>query len=160
MPEEEQEAVAQRPGQHGVDNRWYIERGWILFLWLPDYDDPGPAAAQGVGPARLPMPGPGRRPLGQADRQLAALLHAPHRVPVLGQQVALGPPQRHGATRVPGPVAAHRHVAARGLVLQPQLGPPAAEPQAAPSLAIPAGHQGPRPALAMREVRSHNHGEG
>ena len=69
------------------------------------------------------MPGPGRGPLGEADRQLAALLHAPHRVPVLGQQVALGPPQRHGATRVPGPVAAHRHVAARGLVLQPQLRP-------------------------------------
>ena len=100
------------------------------------------------------MPGPGRRPLGQADRKLAALLHAPHRVPVLGQQVALRPPQRHVATRVPGPVAAHRHVAARGLVLQPQLGPPAAEPEAAASLAVPAGHQRPRPALARRGVRA------
>ena len=69
------------------------------------------------------------------------ILHLGHEVTVLRQEVVLNVLERHvsrPARVLARPVTRDRHVATRGLVLEPQLRPGLAEPEAAPRRLVPA----------------------
>lgn len=112
----------------------------------PDNNNPRPEAAEVVWPAGLPVQhGDG---LAQPHHLLALLLHLGYEVTVHRQEVILNVPECHVfrcARVLARPVTRDCHVATRGLVLEPQLRPGLAEPEAAPRRLVPAGDQGSSP---------------
>ena len=117
-----------------------------FFFCSPDDDDSRAEAPEVVRPTRLPVQP--RDGLGQPHRLLALLLHLRHEVAVLRPEVLLDVLEWHvsrGTRVLTRPVTRDRHVATRGLVLQPQLRPGLAEPEAAASRLVAAVDQGSSP---------------